>query len=116
MQDLYLESDAYAEDEKFVFVSDGEETALPNLSEVLTHVRNRGQKGALIQRYKGLGEMNPDQLWETTMDPAQRVLVRVKMEDAVKTNEMFTVLMGTKVEPRREFIEKHALDVQFLDV
>ena len=116
VQDLYLESDAYAEDEKFVFVSDGEETALPNLSEVLTHVRNRGQKGALIQRYKGLGEMNPDQLWETTMDPAQRVLVRVKMEDAVKTNEMFTVLMGTKVEPRREFIEKHALDVQFLDV
>ena len=91
-------------------------TPMPSLSAVLASVCELGRKGLSIQRYKGLGEMNPEQLYQTTMDPAARKLLRVVQEDAVKADEMFTILMGDEVEPRREFIEKNALNVRNLDI
>ncbi len=83
---------------------------------LLEHILNIGRKGLYIQRYKGLGEMNPDQLWETTMDNKTRRLLQVSIEDVVHTDEIFSILMGDQVEPRKHFIQKHALEVQNLDV
>jgi DNA gyrase subunit B len=89
---------------------------IANRQELLDHFLVRAKKGQYIQRYKGLGEMNPEQLWETTMDAERRVLLQVAIEDAVEADEIFTVLMGDQVEPRREFIERNALNVANLDV
>jgi DNA gyrase subunit B len=89
---------------------------LKSTKELIEKVRELGKKGATIQRYKGLGEMNPEQLWETTMDTDKRVLLQVKLEDAVETDRIFTTLMGDKVEPRRAFIQTHSLDVTNLDI
>jgi len=100
------------------FIVEGENDSITvnTFQEVIDHVSSIGKKGLYIQRYKGLGEMNPEQLWETTMNPESRVLKQVKIEDIVETDEIFTILMGDQVEPRRNFIEKHALDVVNLDI
>jgi DNA gyrase subunit B len=92
------------------------EIGLEDLRGLITAVRRAGEKGLSITRFKGLGEMNAEELRETTLDPANRTLLRVTMTDAAAADDLFRVLMGEKVEPRREFIEKHALDVKNLDV
>jgi DNA gyrase subunit B len=86
------------------------------IGEVVNFIMEKGRKGASVQRYKGLGEMNPDQLWGTTMNPENRALQKVTIEDAVEADDIFNTLMGDVVEPRREFIEKNALNVRNLDV
>ena len=98
-------------------LEDGERASeLGSHKALLDFVMERGKKGQYIQRYKGLGEMNPEQLWETTMDPQSRVLLQVRVEDGVKADGIFSTLMGDHVEPRRKFIESHALSVRNLDI
>lgn len=100
----------------FVINRDDQTVPLESLRGVWPALRNLGEKGLTLTRFKGLGEMNSDELWDTSMDPEKRVLLQVRMEDAAAADEIFRVLMGDQVEPRREFIEKHALDVKELDI
>ena len=100
----------------FVIELNGTKLKMEGRGELLEHLVNAGKKALTVQRFKGLGEMNPEQLWKTTMDAEERSLLQVRVEDAVETDEIFTTLMGDVVEPRRRFIEQHALDVKNLDI
>jgi DNA gyrase subunit B len=100
----------------FFILSNGDRIKLENEAKLLEYLYDNGKKGIVIQRYKGLGEMTPIQLWETTMDSEKRFLLRVSILDAVEADKTFTILMGDEVEPRRNFIETNALEAQNLDV
>jgi DNA gyrase subunit B len=110
----------YIPQEKVVFEIKSEDDAgavkTNSLKAVLEEIRKLATKGMSIQRYKGLGEMNPEQLWESTMDPEKRTLLQVTLEDAVEADTMFTILMGGQAEPRREFIQAYAHEVKNLDI
>jgi DNA gyrase subunit B len=96
--------------------SKGQEQQVHSTADLVRTILDLGKQGLSIQRYKGLGEMNPEQLWETTMNPEARTLLKVKLEDVTGVDEIFTILMGDEVEPRRNFIQAHALEVRNLDV
>jgi len=112
----YLPPEDPGEEGRFFLASGGGERQVRSLAEVLDGIRELAKKAREIQRYKGLGEMNPDQLWETTMDPERRTLLQVSVGDAADADNLFTILMGELVEPRRAFIERHAAEVVNLDV
>ncbi len=101
-----------------IVTTDGKDrgTDISNKEDLLFQLLEEGKKGLSVQRYKGLGEMNPDQLWETTMNPSKRNMLQVTIEDAVDSDEIFTILMGEEVEPRRDFIQSNALEVTMLDI
>ena len=104
-----MEPDAYIERE-------GAQYTFTQFSDAMSWLMEQAKKGLSVQRYKGLGEMNPEQLWETTMDPEVRYMTRIQIEDAISADQTLTTLMGDHVEPRRKFIEENAQHVQNLDV
>ena len=101
---------------KFQLTSGDDAYEIASLGNICAAIRQIGGKNIEIKRFKGLGEMNSDQLWETTMNPASRTLLQVKLEDAGEADRLFSILMGSNVEERRNFIRDHALEVQNLDV
>ncbi len=103
-------------DPLFIISGSENDIQVKSMQELFEKIKLNGREGLKIQRYKGLGEMNPEQLWETTMNPETRKMIRVSMEDAVEAERMFTLLMGDAVEPRREYIERHAAGVKDLDI
>jgi DNA gyrase subunit B len=100
----------------FVIEDEKNKTELMSVIDILNYVRESAKKGMHTQRYKGLGEMNPQQLWDTTMDPERRTILKVALEDAVEVDKTFAMLMGDEVEPRRKFIESYAHEVKNLDI
>lgn len=100
----------------YILSSDGKETLLTSKKELWEKILEETKKGYTLQRYKGLGEMNPGQLWETTMNPEKRILLKVDIKDAILADELFSILMGEAVEPRKEFIQTHALEASRLDI
>jgi DNA gyrase subunit B len=116
VQSLIPQERTGIEEPRYVLRRGDNEIPLQDLRGLLPAVRSAGEKGLQVTRFKGLGEMNAEELRETTLDPANRTLLQVTMQDAAAADEMFRVLMGDHVEPRREFIEKHALEVRNLDV
>jgi DNA gyrase subunit B len=113
---LYSDIEQYYQIKFDIYKNDQFITSCNGIKQVYEEIYERSKKGIYIQRYKWLGEMNPEQLWETTMDPEKRILLKVKISDVISADEVFTVLMGDLVEPRREFIEKNSLSVLNLDI
>ena len=103
-------------EEEIVITDGNSKQETKTVEEFIKYINEHGKEGISIQRYKGLGEMNPEQLWETTMNPEKRSLLRVSIEDAIEADQMFTVLMGSNIETRRAFIEENAMNVRNLDI
>jgi DNA gyrase subunit B len=101
--------------QRFILENGDTKRSLVHLRELVSEVRKQGERGLTITRFKGLGEMDPEELWDTTLDPSKRTLMQVQLDDALKADELFRTLMGEKVEPRRDFIVKYALEVKDID-
>ncbi|MBW2285179.1 MAG: hypothetical protein JRF65_11330 [Deltaproteobacteria bacterium] len=116
LRQVFKISNQFNQLSKANYGTDGDRKEVDDPQQLLHELMEKAKKGLSIQRYKGLGEMNPEQLWVTTMDPERRRLLKVQVEDVVEADDIFTVLMGDKVEPRREFIQNNALEVTELDI
>lgn len=117
MRPLLEQGHVYVAQPPLYRIRKGKDSFYAYSDEELDEILEReGRRGIIIQRFKGLGEMNAEQLWETTMDPERRILQQLNIEDFILADDIFTTLMGEKVEPRREFIQEHAKEVTNLDI